>query len=216
MMRQESMAGDAQALPRNFAFRRNRLRIASAPRTRVETRPVPVASAVDWHRGLLPMAHRPADLAVHFFAFDGIALVVLLLAAGDAKFDFGFAFLEIDGQGNERGALLAGRPGQSLDFAAMGQQLARALGLVIGYQRCLFVRVDVGVVEHQLTILDSREGILERRLTLAKRFDFAADQDDAALEFRVDVKLVQRPAVADPRREIVLFLTRHVQSQNAS
>jgi len=38
MMTQELMAGDAQALPRNFAFGRNRLRIASAPRIRVKLR----------------------------------------------------------------------------------------------------------------------------------------------------------------------------------
>ena len=39
MMTQELTAGDAQALPRNFAFGRNRLRIASVPRTCVEALP---------------------------------------------------------------------------------------------------------------------------------------------------------------------------------
>src|SRR4051812_37297707 len=56
-------------------------------------------------RGSLAAGHDAAELAVLFLFTDGVALVVLLFAAGDADLDFDAAVLEVHGEGDEGGAL---------------------------------------------------------------------------------------------------------------
>src|SRR5581483_3793350 len=77
-----------------------------------------------------PVAHRPANLAVHFLFLDRFAFVVVLFAAGDADFDLGAAVFEVDGQGDERGAALLGGGFEFVDLPFMREKFSRSQRLV--------------------------------------------------------------------------------------
>ncbi len=57
----------------------------------------------------LPSGHcGAAEFAVLFFFLDGVAFVVGFFAVGDAQFELGEAFFEIDRQWDEGGAAIGG------------------------------------------------------------------------------------------------------------
>src|SRR6185437_3275263 len=160
---------------------------------------------------LMPMRHRrAAKLAIHFFPFDRLALIVLLLSLGDPDLHFCPPAFEIDRQRNQRRRFLLGFRGQAFDLATMGQQLAVALGLMVIDQGRLLVRIDVGAVENQLTIFDAGPGILQLGFAGPERFHFAADQHDPAFDLATDKIIVQRPAIVDAGLEVFFTLASHV------
>src|SRR3990172_7789224 len=76
-------------------------------------------------------AHLPPGLALDIAALDRLALVVDLLAAPDADLDLREPVLEVELQRDQREPLLLDLPGELRDLAAMQQDLAPALWLVV-------------------------------------------------------------------------------------
>ena len=75
--------------------------------------------------------HRPVDVAFGVAFFHRLAFVVLLLAVADAEQHLGPAFFEVHFERHEREAFFEGLAGEFLDLAAVHEQLAAALGLVV-------------------------------------------------------------------------------------
>src|SRR4051794_28923871 len=76
-------------------------------------------------------AQGAVDVATGVLRFEGLALVVELAAPGDAELDLGDAVSEVELQGHERQALLGGLGQEPVDLAAVEQELAGTLGLVV-------------------------------------------------------------------------------------
>ncbi len=154
------------------------------------------------------MGHGAADFAILLFSLDGFALVVTFLAAGDAQLDLGAAILEIDGQGNERGAALEGFGFEAPQLPFVNQQLLLAKGFVA--DGGLLVRVDMATVKDQLAVFDAGVGFGELASAQAKGFDFAAEQDQAAFQLGRDEILMERAAIGDARGEVMNRPVLHV------
>ncbi len=72
------------------------------------------------------------DFALVVAFFEGLAFVVLPFADSEAELDFGQAsVVEVDGEGDERGAGLGEAEGQSLHFAAVQEQAPVPVGVVV-------------------------------------------------------------------------------------
>src|SRR5262249_48206442 len=94
-------------------------------------RPRRLADSLRAWEHLRTARHGFADLALRFGLLLIFALVVQLLAVGNGQLDLGPAVLEVHSQGNEGEAALRGLGGELGDLAAVQQQLARPLRLVI-------------------------------------------------------------------------------------
>jgi len=60
---------------------------------------------------------------------------------------------------------------------------------------CTFVRLDVGIIEKGLTILDAREGVVDVGFASPDRFDLAAFEFKPGFVALKDMKIAQRFAV---------------------
>ena len=97
--------------------------------------------------------HQPRLVALPVALLFGLALVVQLLALGDAQFQLGDALgVEIELQRDQRHAFALDGDGQLGGLALVHQQLARALGLVVEAAG-LGVFGDIGVDQEDLAIL---------------------------------------------------------------
>lgn len=141
-----------------------------------------------------------------FLFADGVALVVLLFAFGDAEFDFGATVFEVNGEGDEGDAALFAFDFQLVNLAAVGEELTITARLVVVDDGGFGIGIDVTIVEDELTAGDGGVGFLELGFAVAEGFDFGAEEGDAALELVGDEIIVEGPAVVDPRREIVRSL----------
>src|SRR5207244_8899153 len=85
---------------------------------------------VQWHIASLPRRRSSdlfdggARLAVRLAALEGLALVVLLLALGEAHRHFHAAVLEVEPHRHERHPLFDSLPDQLADFVAVEQRSA--------------------------------------------------------------------------------------------
>src|SRR5688572_7085101 len=154
-------------------------------------------------RKRLAAPHRhAAELAVLFLLLDRRPLVVLLLAPRHAELHLRPAVLEVDGQRDQARPALLRLIGELVDLALVHEQDPIARRLVVVDDGGLLVRVDVGVVQDQLALLDASERLMKLSLSVAQRLDLTADEDDPALDLRFDEVVVQRPPVRDTRGEI--------------
>src|SRR6478672_5999160 len=97
----------------------------------------------------------PLDLAIGIPLGDGLALVVLPLAPGQAQFDLDPAFLEVQGQWNQRDALLPQLARQPADLHPVQQELAGPARRVVG-PGALGVLGDVHAPQPDLVVADGR------------------------------------------------------------
>src|SRR5512134_4000647 len=130
--------------------------------------------------GFLPGRRRSAhallelalDLAARVALLDVAAAVAALLAGGEGDLDLGARALEVDPGGDQCEAALGGLADQALDLAAVQQQFAGAVGVVVlaaGRQ----IGRDVGATQPDLAVVDGREGLVELGLALAEGLDLA-------------------------------------------
>src|SRR6185436_150034 len=117
-----------------------------------------------------PFFHRRARLPIRLAALDGLALVVRLLAFGQAERDLDVTVLEIHACRNQGHAALDGPADQLAYFLTMQQQLSLARRLVVGVA-AMTVRVDMDVVHPDLTSVDTREAVAQVDVPLADRLD---------------------------------------------
>src|ERR1700741_3494169 len=109
---------------------------------------------------LSPRLDRRPRFAIRFPALDRLALVVVLLAFGQADSHFHAAVLEVQPDGDERHAPLDGLTDQFTDLVAVEKELPPAQRLVIG-RSAVAVRTDVDVVQKHLSVLDARKAVAE-------------------------------------------------------
>src|SRR5919202_1090570 len=145
-------------------------------------------------------AHRVLVAAVYLgltalvARLDRLALVEAVLAARERDLDLRAGAGEVDPRRHEREAALVDAPDQPLDLALVGEQLARALGLVVLPARRP-IRRDVDVVQPQLAVADARVAVLELGLARAQRLHLGALEHDAGLELVEELVAVGGVAV---------------------
>src|SRR5262245_27449635 len=137
---------------------------------------------------------RRARLAVGLAAFDGLPLVVILLALGQADRHLHASVLEIQPDRYKRHALLDGLADQLLDLGTMEQEFPPTQRLVIGVAT-VAVGADVDVVEKDLSVLDARETVPQVDAAFADRFHLGAEQHQSRLERLHQMEIVERLAV---------------------
>src|SRR3954453_10196899 len=137
---------------------------------------------------------RALDLPLRVALGEVAALVAYVLAARERELDLRAAVLPVHARRNEREALLADAAVQRVDLAAVEEELARPVGLVVGVAP-LVVRRDRGAVQPELAVAHVRVRLHERRAALTQRLHLAAGEDDARLEAVEQLVLVPRLAV---------------------
>jgi hypothetical protein len=85
------------------------------------------------------------------------------------------------------------------------QQLARAIGLVVGVSAA-FVRRDVEVEEVGLAVLDDAVGVGDVGASVAEGFDLGAGKDEPRLKCFEDVVVETRALVARDRDDLIRFI----------
>jgi len=128
---------------------------------------------------------------------------VLLFAAAYADLDLDAAVFEIEGEGDEGGALGLEGLFEFSDFALVGEESALAKRIVVELGGGC-VGVDVAAVEDELPFFDAGVGFLELSFAGAEAFDLAAHERDAAFELGLDEEFVERAAVGDARGHVGL------------
>ena len=147
-------------------------------------------------------AHQPRFFTIPVSILFRLALVVLLLAFGQADFrlDTAFQVMQIEGDQRVTGALdLADQP---VDLIGVQQQFARP-GRV-GFDVCggFCQRRDMHAENEHLAVLDDNVGFLDVGASGTDRLDFPAFQNDARLELFFDEVIVERFFVGDDAHEI--------------
>src|SRR5580765_223690 len=146
-------------------------------------------------RGCLPpRLDRGARFPIDFAALDRLALVVVLLASGEADCHLHAAVLEIHANRHERHAALHGLANQLSDLVAMEQQLAAPERFVVRVP-AVAVRADVHVVQKHFPIFDSGEAVAQVDAPFTDRFHFGAEQHHTRLETLEQVVVVAGLAV---------------------
>jgi hypothetical protein len=104
--------------------------------------------------------------------FDGVSLIVKLSTPGQAKFDLGLPFVEVDLEGDQRQGLRLEPEIELGDLASVDEQLALAIGVVTSKARCELPRRDVEPEQPKLSVVDAGVRICELGLAFPKRLDF--------------------------------------------
>src|SRR5579884_2177583 len=125
--------------------------------------------------GMAAPADGGARLILHLALALGLALIVKLLASPDGELHFDPAVFEIHLRGHQREALLARLAEQLVDFAAVQQELAPAIGLMI-FAVAVRILADVGVDQPGFLTDYFSEGVLELNLALARRFHLGSGE----------------------------------------
>src|SRR5919109_2822636 len=131
------------------------------------------------HRAQIPFRHRALDLALRVALLDRPALVVEVLALRDRDLDLRARPVPVQARGHDRQALLGSRAEQPIDLAAVEQQLAGALGVVVVARR--LVGGDVHVAQPHLAVAHLGVGVLQLGPAFAERLPLGALEHDPRL-----------------------------------
>src|SRR5699024_9298478 len=138
------------------------------------------------------------QLANHFAllsaALDVLALVVVLLTAGQGQLALEAPVDEVQLQGNQRVVAVANLTHQRVDLAAVQQELTHAPRGVIPEVAARVLR-DVKPPQPDLASIDGGISVHEAGLALPQGLDLRADEHHAALVGVEDVVVVARLAV---------------------
>src|SRR5262249_52440216 len=153
------------------------------------------------------------------FAFDfplgvglllRLALVEELFSLGDRQLDLGQAALEVNAERYESEATFGSLAGEASNLAAVQQQFARPLRLVIHAIPHRVFR-DIAAQQPDLTAVDLGVGVLQAGAALAQALDLGSCQDQPTLQRLEDLVVVQRALVATDRLDtlgIFILLSR--------
>src|SRR4029453_6353700 len=119
------------------------------------------------------LAHRALDVALLVARLHRLALVEAVLAAAERDLDLGARAVEVDAGGHEGQPALLGLGHHALDLALVGQELARAIGVVVLAAGGPVGR-NVDVVQPQLAVAHLRVAVLDLRRAAAQRLDLRA------------------------------------------
>lgn len=132
--------------------------------------------------GFSAAGYRFAGFFVGGTAALGLALIPLLLAFGERKFDFNFTALEIDARWNEGESLLLGFANELANFFGMHEKFARANGGMVGITSVL-VGADVAVQKPEFVVFDQAISVFKVGFAGTNGFDLGTGEDDACFKF---------------------------------
>ena len=142
-------------------------------------------------RSSLSTLEGACHLAFVVAVLNGVALVVLLLTAGDGDDELRQSFVvDEKARGDDRKAARANGRLQFADFLAVEQQFAVAAGVVV-VVRPVEILGDVHVFHPDFALLDDAKRIHQARLSLADGLDFRPGQNDTRRK-RVEQLVVER------------------------
>src|ERR671930_822014 len=142
-------------------------------------------------RPSVALAQRALHVAPLLAGLDRLALVEAVLAAREGDLDLRAWAGEVDARRHEGQAALLDPADEPVDLALVGQELARAFGVVV-LAAGRAVGRDVDVVQPQLAVAHLRVAVLELRRAVAQRLDLRAREHDARLELVEQVESVAR------------------------
>lgn len=131
-----------------------------------------------------------------------------LLARRQSDFELHVAAHEIHRQGNQCHPFGRGLAEKFGDLTFMSEKFADTLGLVAVGTGSLCVVCDVHVVEIKAHVprFDTGKAFRQRDFAVADALDLTALKDDAHLQLFVDVVVVERLAIGNPRTECLGFI----------
>src|SRR5689334_827076 len=176
--------------------------------SRAVTRPMPdvppvTSTVLPFIRRLSAPAPRAIHLALRLALRDVLALVHARLSLAYAELDLHPPVLEVKAQRNERIARLLLRFLELVDLAAVQEQLARALRVVVQERPGGLVGRDLRIVEPELAALGKRIGIGELRARSPQALHLRAGERDAAFELALDVVVEAGAAVGGDDLEVL-------------
>src|SRR5438105_2611331 len=134
----------------------------------------------------------PVDRAL----FKVGAFVTCDFSLPHTKFGFEFPVFPVELQNDQSAPAHLCFAVEFVDLLSMQEKFADTFGgwnLVAGF----FVRLDIGVVEKSLAVLDAGEGIADVCFAAANGFDLAALQLDTSFVALENVKIAERLAIKD-------------------
>src|SRR5215211_1572858 len=160
----------------------------------------------------IALRHRALDLALRVALLDRAALVVEVLALRHGQLDLCARAAPVEARGHDREALLGGRAEKAKEIAAVQEELARALRLVVVARG--LVRRDVHVAEPDLAVAHLGVGVLQLDAALPDRLHLGPLQHDPRLELLEQVEAEARlPVRGDVARcRLALALLGHATS----
>src|SRR6266702_4235 len=158
-----------------------------------------------WPSSLPSFLDGGACFAIRLAAFDRLALVVRLLALGQADGHLHTAVLQVHAHGHQRHPALDGLANQLSDLLSVEQQLPPTRRLVIAVA-AVSVRADMHVVNPDFSRLDAREAVAEVRAAFPDRFHLRPEQRHARFEGLQQVVIVLCLAVVGD--DLLRFLAR--------
>src|SRR3954452_23192909 len=157
-------------------------------------------------QALEPATHGLLILALRLTVGQRVPLVVGLLALGEPDLDLRAAVLEVQGQRDQRVALVADLALDLGDLGLVEQQLAATTGGMVG-PRALRVLRDVDAVQPDLVAVDLGEAVHQGGAALSKGLHLGPHEHEAGLPRVLHVVVVSRLAVL--RDHLAPLLLRH-------
>src|SRR5207245_2403682 len=154
------------------------------------------------HASFSAAADGPRDLSLRVALRDGLSLVELPLAAGEADLHLGMVAREVDAQRDKCVSLLLDLADQARDLLAVEQELARPHRIVV-HDVALCIRRDVDVLQPCLAVVDPDKAVAEVGASVSYRLHLGSRQHHARLVLLVDEVVVVCAAVD---RDIPLFI----------
>jgi hypothetical protein len=112
----------------------------------------------------------------------GGAFVVLLLALGEGELAFDAAVAEVEADGDEGEALLAGGGFELAELLLVDEEFAGAEGFVV-HGVAMREGADVSVEEEEFAVFQNAVGVFEVGFAFSDGFDFGAAEGDAGFVF---------------------------------
>jgi len=150
----------------------------------------PASSAVAAVEG----GHCPIGFSFDGFLFEVVPLVDGRLPSSHADFDFHTAVLPVEPEGDKRLTLDRTGRKQFGDLRLVEKELAAALWFVLRMTGA-FVRLNIGVVEVNLVVLDSGKGVIEVGKAGPDRFDLGSLQRDSGLYLFENLIVMERASI---------------------
>ena len=139
---------------------------------------------------LFAVATGPSHFAFGISLLDVLAAVMGLAASSNRYFDLGSAILEIHLQRHNGQWLRGEEPSDFVDFLAMSEKFAFAIGVVAAEAHGKSPWRDVGLEKPQFTVFDATVTVADLGLAFAQALYFGATENEAAFERSQDFVVV--------------------------
>jgi len=144
---------------------------------------------------LFAVATGASHFAFGISFFDVLSAVMGLATSSDRYFDLGSAILEIHLQRHNGQWLRREESSDFVDFLAMSEELAFAIGIVAAEAHGKSPWRDMGLKEPQLTVFHATVTVADLSLAFSQALDFGATENEATFERSQDLVVVASSAI---------------------